>query len=116
MSSSGFTWWHISVKAKVSFLATEAGGRKQPVFDKYRYSPNHKLKDGLFCMGSFTRIDGGKIEPGETALVDITFVVIEPLRGFFKEGLVWDIHEGSLKIGTGEILSIIEKKEALTRE
>lgn len=66
-------------------------------------------------MGSFNRIEGGEIQPGGAALVDIVFVVIEPLRGFFKEGLVWDIHEGSLKVGTGEILSVIEEKEAPKR-
>jgi translation elongation factor EF-Tu-like GTPase len=115
MDSSNHNWWHVAVKAKISLLSTAAGGRAQPISDRYRYSPNHKLKEGLFCMGSFNRIDGGEIQPGETASVDIVFVVIEPLRSFFKEGFVWDIHEGSLKVGTGEILSVIDEKRAPRR-
>lgn len=52
------------------------------------------------------------INPGESGFANIRFVAIEPLRGFFREGLVWDIYEGAGKVGTGQILSIIEAKEA----
>lgn len=111
MNTSDQKWWQITVKARVSLRSTADGGRTQPVSERYRYSPNHKLADGLFCMGSFLRIQGGEVRPGEAALIDIVFVITDPFRQFLKEGFVWDIHEGSLKIGTGEILTIVEEKE-----
>ena len=114
MNSSSQVWWHIAVKAQVFLLSTENGGRSQPIFEKYRYSPNHKMSNGLFCMGSFKKIEGGEIKPGGNALVEITFVATKPFHEFFKEGLIWDIHEGSLKIGMGEILAILDKKEVPT--
>lgn len=89
---------------------TASGGRRKPIYEKY--SPAHRLADGPSCNGTFESIDGGMINPGESGFANIRFVAIEPLRGFFREGLVWDIYEGAGKVGTGQILSIIEAKEA----
>jgi translation elongation factor EF-Tu-like GTPase len=106
---SKVTWWHILVEARVTLLSTADGGRRKAVWENY--SPNNKLPGGRFCSGRFTSVDGGKIEPGESGLVEIKFTVIEQLIDFFKEGLIWDIQEGGWKVGTGELLSIIEMVE-----
>jgi translation elongation factor EF-Tu-like GTPase len=103
-------WWYILAKAKVSLLPTASGGRRKPVYEKY--SPAHRLAGGRSCNGTFESIDGGIINPGESGFANIRFVVIEPLRILFREGLVWEIHEGSGKVGTGQIVSVIETKEA----
>lgn len=104
-------WWQILVDARVELLPTAAGGKTRPIYEGY--SPNHKLKDGLFCMGRFASVEGGQISPGESALVEIKFVVIDSLRDLFKEGLTWDIHEGSKRVGTGQVLSVVEAKQML---
>lgn len=99
-------WWNILAEAKVSLLPTEAGGRRHAVWENF--SPNHKLHDGRSCSGTFTKIAGGKIEPGGAGHAEIKFLVIEQFREVFKEGMVWDIQEGGKKVGTGEILAVIE--------
>ena len=107
MDSSSSIWWTISAIAKITLLPSSIG-RALPIHVGYR--PNHKLADGLFCMGIFKAINGDEIKPGGTALAEITFLTVEPFNSFFKVGMIWDIHEGALKIGTGEITSIIDSK------
>ena len=110
MNPSNNIFWHIEVKARINLLPSSISGRTQPIF--VRYNPNHKLKNGLFYMGALMKIENGKINPGESAIADITFVVSEQALPFFKEGLIWDIHEGRVKVGTGEILLVYEKNPA----
>ncbi|CUI05625.1 hypothetical protein BN2497_6027 [Janthinobacterium sp. CG23_2] len=60
-------------------------------------------------------MEGEQIAPGESALVEIVFMVVEPWRGFFEAGYVWNIHEGSRKVGSGEILAVTEVKPLIKR-
>lgn len=99
------TWWHVSVQARVSMLPTARGGRTDPVWE--RYSPSHKLQEGVFCMGAFTSIEDGHISPGQAGLAEITFLVVEELAALFKPGLAWKLHEAGRTVGEGEILAIL---------
>ncbi|MDM5177218.1 hypothetical protein PO883_08420 [Massilia sp. DJPM01] len=109
MSHADERWLDISVKARVALLPSPVG-RSSPIQTGYR--PNHQLPSGDFCMGIFTSMEGGQIAPGESALVEIRFMVVEPWRGFFEAGYVWNINEGSRKVGSGEILAVTEVRQS----
>jgi len=59
-------------------------------------------------MGLIKKIDGGELRPGEYADADIVFVVVEKLVAIFVKGFHWDLHEGAIKVGSGEILAVGE--------
>lgn len=99
------TWWRVSARARISMLPAAKGGKTGPIWE--RYSPNHKLQEGLYCMGAFTSIEGGHISPGETGLAEITFLVVEELTAWFKPGLTWKLNEGGRSVGEGEILALL---------
>ena len=112
MSLADERWWDILVKARVALLPRPMG-RVSPIHAGYR--PNHQLPNGDFCMGIFTSMEGGQIAPGESAFVEIAFMVVEPLRDFFEAGYVWNIYEGSRKVGSGEVLAVTEVKPLIRR-
>lgn len=95
----------IDVMANVHLLRTDEGGRKSFIFSGYR--PHIRFGDDVYVDGAITFADREKLFPGDTYKVKITF----PKPGFVKEylkvGTTFDMHEGSQKIGKGEILSLL---------
>lgn len=102
------TWRQISARVRVSLLPPPKGGRSGPIWEGYH--PNHKLQEGLFCMGAFTSIEGGHIAPGETGEAEITFLMVDELEKWFQPGLVWQITEGGRTVGTGELLAVLSSE------
>jgi len=99
----------IRVLARLKVLETELGGRKGPIFDKYR--PNHNFGDAEnLCMydGQIAIPDDDRIYPGETRDVWITFLNRKVLSEKLKPGRQWRIQEGPRQlVATAEVLSVV---------
>ncbi|MCR8561361.1 hypothetical protein KXD93_27155 [Mucilaginibacter sp. BJC16-A38] len=96
------------IRAKIRLKATAEGGRKTGFISGYR--PNHVFeypKDGGLLQtfeGDITFDGQQTIEPGETKIVTIRFILNQPLEKYLDKGRTWWIHEGGNLIGEGEIL------------
>lgn len=99
--------WRIVASASVKMLPTVESGKQASIYIGYR--PNHKLPNGVFCMGLFSDITSISISPGATSLVKIVFGVLAPHHELFAAGMHWDINEGGTKVGEGEVIAIFEK-------
>ena len=63
------------IEAKITFLKSEEGGRKNPVYTGYR--PAHLVKDDYLTTGVHHYYDKEKVELGEMVLGTITFITPE---------------------------------------
>ncbi|SHE65566.1 hypothetical protein [Pedobacter caeni] len=97
----------IIVSAEIRLKTTEDGGRKTGFISGYR--PNHVFeydKDGSFLqtfIGDIIFKDQSTIEPGETKMVTVRFLLNQAIEKYLKVGQKWWIHEGPTLIGEGEI-------------
>ena len=95
-------------KARVRLLTAEEGGRNNEAGVGYRPQIWFDLQiEGISCTsGSWQKIDKEKVFPGDVAEIEIALLS----RGFYKNqffvGLRFQLTEGSIQIGTGEILEI----------
>jgi elongation factor Tu len=100
----------IQVRASLTLLTTEEGGRSTPVTNKFR--PNHNFGDPdniHFFIGQIDPIDVEWIHPGETKEVTVTFMNVRWLKEELSVGRKWRIQQATLLIGyavVNEFLSI----------
>jgi len=97
------------VKAKVSLLPTENGGRHTPIVGGYAFRPNHNFGDDenrKFYIGQVDFEEDDKVYPGEERIVQIRFLNVRGLKEMLKVGLVWRIQEGPTLIAHGEVLNV----------
>ena len=100
----------IHVKAKLTLIPTELGGRKTGIKSGYR--PNHVFEyqtNGQFKYGYMGDIQFELDElflPGENKEVLVRFLSRQPIYEYMNIGRKWWIHEGAIKIGEAEIISI----------
>lgn len=98
----------IIVKAEIRLKTTEEGGRKTGFISGYR--PNHVFeygKDGNLLrtfIGDVIFEDQSTIEPGETKIVTVRFLLDQTIEKYINMGQKWWIHEGSRVIGEAEIM------------
>lgn len=99
----------ICVKARVRFLAPTEGGRRTPVYPGYR--PDHMFgsNDGSGKLQGFVgaiHFDDCEFLPlGEVKLVTIRFLGNPVIEKFIYVGRKWQINEGPVKVGEGEIIA-----------
>jgi translation elongation factor EF-Tu-like GTPase len=101
------------VRAQLTLLNTEKGGRKTGI--KTNYRPNHvfEYEKGNFkqtYMGQITFDQQEWIMPGESAIVNVEFIDMLDVKRFIEVGRKWWIHEVSKQLGEATILEIIEIK------
>ncbi|WP_299229737.1 hypothetical protein [uncultured Psychroserpens sp.] len=100
----------IHVKANLTLIPTENGGRKNGIGSGYR--PNHIFEyqtNGQFkyaYIGDIQLDSNESIIPGETKEVLVRFLSKQPIDKYLNIGRKWWIHEGAIKIGEAEILEI----------
>ena len=95
----------IRVRALLSFLSTEEGGRQTPAFSGYR--PNHNFGEASgreFYIGQITFARSESILPGESKEVDIEFL---NGPGLMRSGRSWRIQEGPKLVATATLIEIL---------
>ena len=98
--------------ATLTYLTAEQGGRKTPVFSKYR--PQVKFNfDEMQTSGQQIFIDREIIFPGDTVEAEIMLISVEYFANKLTVGMEFEFLEGSRLIGTGKIKHI--KNEMLKK-
>lgn len=101
-------WYSIKVAAIVSLLPTSDSGRVNGITSGYR--PNHNFggpSNDEMRMGQLTVENDEWIQPGETKLVEVHFIMPEGYVVELNSGLKWRIQEASRLVGHGEIVHVI---------
>lgn len=100
----------IVVKAKITMKTTAEGGRKHGFRSGYR--PNHvfELPDDLrnlkAYIGDIQFSDQELFEPGETKIVTVRFLKMQPIEKYINVGQKWFINEATKTLGFGEIIEV----------
>ncbi len=95
----------IKVLARVSVLASEAGGKSRPFTKNYR--PNHNFgapENTQFYIGQVEVPEGAWVYPGETHDLEITFLRGPGLNELLQVGSVWRIQEGKQLVAKAQLL------------
>lgn len=95
------------VVARVSFLATEEGGRRGPCLGPYR--PNHNFggpDDRWFYIGQLQIPEGEVVSPGETRTLEVLFLNGPGLTECLHVGRRWRIQEGPKLVANAEVLEV----------
>jgi translation elongation factor EF-Tu-like GTPase len=92
------TWGKpIRVRANISVVRTENGGKTRPFAHPFRPNHNFGSPDNVATyIGQIEVPDGGWIHPGETCELEVTFVNAPGL----SELLEWGAAGGFRKVGT----------------
>ena len=96
------------VEAEFTLFKTENGGRHHPISKNYR--PNHNFdwpKNERMFIGQVELNEGEWMYPGETRILNITFLTSKGLLELLKIGRQWKIQEGSHIIGEANIIYYI---------
>ena len=97
----------LAVKARLSFVRTEDGGRQSEIRSGYRPNHNFGSPDGReFYIGQVDFGDGG-IQPGESREVVIRFIAGPGLKERLHVGQAWRIQEGPKLVATGTVLEVL---------
>ena len=92
------------VKAELSLIRTEDGGRLSGITTGYR--PPLYIGD-LSSPCAITRLyETEWLEPGHSSVVDIIILWPESLGESYKPGAVFELREGPRVVATGKILEI----------
>ena len=96
----------IVVRARVSMISTENGGRQGPFTKGFR--PNHNFggsDDRSFYVGQIEVAEDEWVYPGETRELPITFLNARGLSELLTPGRTWRIQEGAKLIGTAVVIA-----------
>ncbi|MTI23115.1 elongation factor Tu [Fulvivirga sp. RKSG066] len=95
--------------AELQYLSTENGGRETPAKSGYR--PQIKFDfDEMQTSGQQTFIDRETVNPGEKVRAKIKIVSTDYFTRTLIEGMEFEFREGAMKVGTGKIEHIVNKK------
>ncbi len=93
------------LKAEVTMLTTENGGRKHPAFSGYR---PHFHYAGEYHTSTH-RYAGLDVLPlGQTAVAEIWFILPEIHVGRIHEGMPFEVTEASRVVGHGRVLEVLD--------
>jgi translation elongation factor EF-Tu-like GTPase len=100
----------VKVRALLSFLPSDDGGRNSPAYSGYR--PNHNFgrpDNREFYIGQVTFGANETIKPGESKEVQIEFINGPGLLEALKSGRPWRIQEGPRLVATAKLLDILDE-------
>lgn len=94
--------------ARVFYKHTKDGGRSAPAFSKYR--PHISFHHLPYTLTSAQQVFIGqdKVNPGTSALADITLIYHKGFEGKLSIGDKFEFAESTQVIGTGEIVEIVD--------
>ena len=98
----------LHVRAQITLLRTDEGGRETPVMGSYR--PNHNFfgaENRNMAVGFIEVPQGQVLHPGESIKVELTFFPWPQLAAELRPGRQWLIQEGATVVGTGTILEVL---------
>ena len=90
--------------ARVSLLATDAGGRQSAAASSYR--PHHNLRDDYLSSGIHQYLETEWLKPGETSLANIQFGKPAHYPHCLWRGRVLRVQEGGRLVGYAEVIDI----------
>lgn len=92
------------IKAKITLLPTEMGGRKKSVYSGYR--PSLLFSTRQHYSGEITLLDSDELTPGNSARVKIDLLPAKTIRKNLKVNDSFTMSEGNKPIGSGIIESV----------
>lgn len=101
------------IRDKSDFIASlhyDIDGRKTPAYSGYR---PHIEFDGIpemLTSGQQIFIDKEAVYPGDTVLAEITIIAYQYMKGKLSVGQTFIFCEGSVKIGNGQIIEILNRE------
>ena len=95
-------------RAVLKYRTAKEGGRKTPAYSGYRPHVKFSGKSEL-TSGQQKFINRDKINPWETVEAEITLLWTGPFKSYLHESLEFGFYEGSVLIGTGIILQVLDK-------
>jgi translation elongation factor EF-Tu-like GTPase len=107
----------IMVKAELTMLSTENGGRVDPITKDVIYRPNHLFgatevytSTRSFHIGQIELIDRVELAPGDKADVIVKFLPTALLEKILIENLEWEIYEMPRLVGRAKVVELLGKK------
>ena len=94
--------------AKLKYRTAEEGGRKTPAKSGYRPQIAFAFSEKQ-TSGQQIFLDKEMAYPGDTVKAEITVISPEFFRGKVTVGMTFEFREGVRRIGTGEVLEILDK-------
>ena len=101
------------IEAEITFVTTEAGGRKTPAFSGYR--PQFYC-DGYDYDAEQTYPDVAQVNPGDTVRAFLRFAAPDLLENKIVEGKVFLIREGSRTVAFGKVTQILKLVQSAQKQ
>lgn len=103
------------IEAEITFLTTEEGGKKQPVFSGYRPQFFVEGQDFVVVHEFFDVVE--PVYPGQTAMAYLSFTYPEYLIKVLHVGKEFLIREGQKVVARGKVTKILDlEKSAIEAE
>ena len=93
-----------TLRAKITLLPTEMGGRKKPVYSGYK--PSLVFNTRQHYSGELRLLNKVELRPGKSALAQIDLLPARTIRKNLKANDAFTITEGNKVIGSGVIESV----------
>lgn len=100
------------IEVEMTFLTTEEGGRKNPVWSGYRPQFHY---DGQDWDAAHEYIEVQSVRPGDTIKAYLRFFNPQNHSGKLHVGQKFLIREGSRTVAQGHITQILELEESARR-
>ncbi len=102
----------ITVRARISLLRADQGGRTRPLVGGSSYRPNHNFwGDDVgtkgFAVGIINLPTGHDPLPGESFEVEVIFLPWKELTPELYPGREWSIQEGAKLVGYASVLQVL---------
>lgn len=98
-----------NLKAFITLLPTEKGGRKKSVFSGYK--PSLVFNTHKSYSAEIYLIDKTELEPGETSMAFIKLLPARTIRKNLHINDSFTLVEGNKAVGNGMIITEVSKKE-----
>ena len=97
----------MKVLARIRLLATDDGGRKEPLVGSFRL--NHSFEPGQFAIAQVEQGPGDTLAPGQSADLVVDFLA-DTAPAALANGMEWQIYDGpSCLVGHGTVLEILDR-------
>jgi elongation factor Tu len=100
------------IEAEITFVPTEQGGRKTPVFSGYRPQFYYGEQD-WDADQEYPDVDS--VLPGQTVRALLRFVSPEAQIGRIHPGLEFQVREGAHVVGHGKVTKVLHLEESAQR-